>query len=583
MKKKVAVVKKVVAKKAAVQEPSVSETASTRNFQEVALSRIRPAAANPRKSFKNMEQMIESVRTIGVIQPILIRPMSDELYEIVAGERRYRAALAVAEENGAADHYQIPAMVKEMTDDEAFEFMTVENLQREDLTELEEARNFQVYLDRRGEDGVHDLAARLGISAQYVRRRTMVLKLPEEILSSWEEGKLRYGHLEQFCRVRPEDLEKFIKQLKGYNGEIITVSDLKRRIDDDAPLLKTAFFDRKEIGCHQCRYNTTVQRSLFGDDLTDKKGQCINPNCFKQHQNNWLLANWEKFKQERNLATNGFRFDGSVNYDEYKSIWQEPKNACMACDKFVSFLAVSGGMNMGDQRCLDPGCHTKTYSAKPEKTEAEKDSNAPHCAWHGEFFREIFYKTAIPEHYEQTDPVMRFRLLLFMLLAGNQYQADIRFGEKYDPEGVATSQYGSYRSYSHVRAWEFLMTQDSQALDAMLKDVTLGIIMDCCFQKFGTINPGSRHSIAKSLGVDLQKEWLMTEEYLQKKTVSEIHAIAKKFGLFDHEKAVSYLTDKLGKKSGRFDACKKSELVKLILESGIDLAGIVPDEIIGKA
>ena len=147
-------VKKTAAKKLAVREavtqPSTtSEPATPRNYREVALSQIRPTTANPRKSFKNMEQMIESVRALGVIQPILIRPLSNSSYEIVAGERRYRAALAVAEENGGPDHYQIPAIVKEMTDDEAFEFMTVENLQREDLTELEEARNFQIYLDRR--------------------------------------------------------------------------------------------------------------------------------------------------------------------------------------------------------------------------------------------------------------------------------------------------------------------------------------------------------------------------------------------------------------------------------------------------
>ena len=578
-------VKKTAAKKLAVREavtqPSTtSEPATPRNYREVALSQIRPTTANPRKSFKNMEQMIESVRALGVIQPILIRPLSNSSYEIVAGERRYRAALAVAEENGGPDHYQIPAIVKEMTDDEAFEFMTVENLQREDLTELEEARNFQIYLDRRGEDGVQTLSERLGVSVQYVRRRTMVLKLPDSILQSWDEGQLRYGHLEQLCRVRTEDIKKFIEQLRGFRNEIITVSDLKRRIDEDAPLLKTSFFDRKEIGCHQCRYNTTVQRSLFGDDLTDKKGQCMNPSCFKQHQKNWLLANWEEFRQERKLVTNGFRFEGSVTYDQYESIWQEPKNSCLSCDKFVSFLHISGGMNHGNMRCLDPKCHTKTYSSRSAANQDKPDDpNAPRVSWHGTYFREEFYKTAIPDHYLVADPAMRFRLLLLMLLAGNQYDAKNRFGENNDPQGMVT-RYGDCKSYPLTRAWEFLLSQDSPALDAMMREATLGIVMDCDFQKTGTIDSSMRHKIALSLGVDLAREWQINREYLEKKTVSEIHALAAKFGFWDATVAQDFLFEKLGKKRGKFDSCKKAELIRIILESGLDLYGKVPDEIL---
>ena len=566
-------------KKNVEQVAAISESTTARDDQEITLSRIRPSTANPRKTFNNMEQMIESVRNIGVIQPILVRPLADELFEIVAGERRYRAALAVAEQNGGPDHYQIPALVKTMSDDEAFEFMTVENLQREDLSELEEARNFQVYLYRRGEDGAHDLAARLGISAQYVRRRIMVLKLPEEILQSWDDGKLRYGHLEQLCRIaNSEELQSLYKQCLSGN---YNVAQVKYAIDNKSPELKHSLFNKKAVGCTKCHRNSTVQKTLFGDTYTDLKAHCLDAACFKQNQNNWLLANWQEFASSKGLQTTGFRFRGSIQHDEYERVWKTTAKACLACENFVSFVEIDGDVR-ADSCCLDKQCYAKVYSGKKEKSGETKDPNAPHCSWHGEFFREIFYKTAIPEHYEQTDPVMRFRLLLFMLLAGNQYNADIRFAEKYDTGGVATSQYGSYRSYSLTRAWEFLMTQGSQALDAMLKDVTLGIVMDCGFQKAGTINSGIRHNIAKALGVDLQKEWLITEEYLQKKTVSEIHVIAKKFGLFENEKAQSYLIGKLGKKSGRFDSCKKSELVKLILESGMELAGIVPDEILGK-
>mgnify|MGYP001359603937 FL=1 len=157
---------------------------NARSFMEIPLNIVVVSGNNPRKNFDNLGEMIASVRTKGVIEPILVRPLHTDPptggleiygYEIVAGERRWRAAVAVAKENGGIENYRIPAMVQEMSDDEAFDVMTIENLQREDLTELEEARGFQIYLDRKGIDSLPDLAERTGIDVRYIRRRIAVL------------------------------------------------------------------------------------------------------------------------------------------------------------------------------------------------------------------------------------------------------------------------------------------------------------------------------------------------------------------------------------------------------------------------
>lgn len=142
------------------------------SYQDVELSRIKANPMNPRKHFGGPkdDELVASIRSKGVLQPIVIRPKGKD-FELVAGERRWRAASAVAKENGGLAGTTIPAMVRELTDDEAFDVMTIENLQREDLSEREEAEGFKAYLDRKGEDALPDLSSRTGIDPRYIRRR----------------------------------------------------------------------------------------------------------------------------------------------------------------------------------------------------------------------------------------------------------------------------------------------------------------------------------------------------------------------------------------------------------------------------
>lgn len=96
----------------------------------------------------------------------------------------------------------------------------------------------------------------------------------------------------------------------------------------------------------------------------------------------------------------------------------------------------------------------------------------------------------------------------------------------------------------------------------------------------GATGPRVRHLVACHLGGDLQKDWQINQDYLEKKTIGEIKAIAKQFGIFKDEKARAFLYEKLGKKRDAFESCKKGELVRIFLESGVDLAGKVPAEIL---
>lgn len=144
-------------------------------YFEIPLDKIKFNPANPRKHCdkKALDELTASVAAQGILEPIIVRPLDGPTgpYEIVAGERRFRAA-------GAAGLEKIPAIVRTLTDDEAFDVMMIENLQRADLTEREEAESFKAYIDARGgEDAIGALAEKTGTPAGYIRSRVRVKEL----------------------------------------------------------------------------------------------------------------------------------------------------------------------------------------------------------------------------------------------------------------------------------------------------------------------------------------------------------------------------------------------------------------------
>ena len=420
-------------------------------YMNMALTQLCPNPWNPRQRFsgQRFDQLVESIREKGVLEPILVRPFPDGeklvaektwpnegrlvSHEIVAGERRFRAMYRVASENGGPENGTIPVIVKELTDDEAFEIMTIENIQRDDLTELEEARNFQMYLDRKGADAVEELASRTGIHATYIRRRVRVLSLPKTVLTRWDNGQLKYGHLEQLCRLKGVgEIKSWCKRIEeGWQGPM-SVRELKRRIDNESPQLSGAFFDLEKEGCVSCTHNSDVQKQLFAVDQSEKT-VCSNPKCFKKKQNNYLLGNWKKTPLRRKYKTNGFIFDDAFSYQKHPVFYavKEVFSQCKACEHFVTVIYVDGS-DYHKRACLDPSCKNKLEKARSKSQSAKSKRSAsgssdgtaadedlqPRVAWHGDHFREIFYQKVIRERCEPLswdDPKV-LRMLLFGIL-----------------------------------------------------------------------------------------------------------------------------------------------------------------------
>ena len=149
---------------------------------------VEPNRSQPRKDFQEeaLAELADSIAQHGVLQPIVVRPLFDGGYQIVAGERRWRAARMA----GVAD---IPAMVRELSDGEVMELALIENLQREDLTPLEEALGYQTLIETYGMTQ-DEVSKTVGKSRPAVTNALRLLHLPAPVRLLLEEGRISAGH-----------------------------------------------------------------------------------------------------------------------------------------------------------------------------------------------------------------------------------------------------------------------------------------------------------------------------------------------------------------------------------------------------
>ncbi len=168
---------------------SVAGTPGERGgVQTIAIAAIVANPRQPRRHFDNeaLAELTESIRARGVLQPILIRPIGAGRYEIVAGERRWRASQA-------AGRHEIPALVRELDDTQAFEIALVENIQRADLDAIEEADGYRRLIDEFGHSQ-EALARLVGKSRSHVANLLRLLDLPQSVRDHVAAGRLSMGH-----------------------------------------------------------------------------------------------------------------------------------------------------------------------------------------------------------------------------------------------------------------------------------------------------------------------------------------------------------------------------------------------------
>lgn len=166
------------------------------------ISQVESCASQPRKQFdpESLADLADSIREHGIIQPLTVRRLSSGYYQIIAGERRWRAA-----KQAGLD--EVPAVIIEADDRKVMELGLIENLQREDLNPAEEARGYQVLMEEYGMTQ-EQVAQRMGKSRPAVTNALRLLNLPEDVLALVEEGKLSAGHARALLGAPTQSLQR---------------------------------------------------------------------------------------------------------------------------------------------------------------------------------------------------------------------------------------------------------------------------------------------------------------------------------------------------------------------------------------
>lgn len=174
-----------------------AETAGMRPDSTLPIDQVKPNKDQPRKSFKaeDLAELTDSIKQNGILQPLLVRRKGN-VYEIVAGERRYQAARA-------AGLTEVPVVIREISDEDVFKLALIENLQRSDLTPLEEARGYRQLIKEKGLTQ-EELAKILSKSRSAITNTIRLLDLPREVQNLVEEGNLSAGHARAILAVPSE-------------------------------------------------------------------------------------------------------------------------------------------------------------------------------------------------------------------------------------------------------------------------------------------------------------------------------------------------------------------------------------------
>ena len=210
------------------------------NIINIDINKIIPNKNQPRKSFddKALEELSISIKNYGIIQPITVRKIYDDIYEIIAGERRFRAVKLLKME-------AIPAVVIESGDEESAAMALIENLQREDLDFIEEAMAFERLIEDFNLNQTQ-LAEKVGKSQSTIANKMRILKLPESVKFKLKEGGLSERHARALLKIEDEEiLLSLVDKIVKKELNVSSTEKLVKSIAEDLNMQKTK--DKKYV------------------------------------------------------------------------------------------------------------------------------------------------------------------------------------------------------------------------------------------------------------------------------------------------------------------------------------------------
>lgn len=368
-----------------------TQISNATEYRNVSLSLLQESTTNPRRIFEDaaLKELAETIRSQGVLSPLLVRPVTENGFEIVFGARRYRAAHMAEQET-------VPVRIKQMSDAEVIEAQLIENLQRRDVHPMEEAQGFRALLElEEPKYSIEQIAARTGKSGSYVAARLKLTELVPAVVEAFYKHEIGVGHALLLAKLQPAQQEQALLHCfredwstAGKDRRILLpVRNLQNWIEQNVMLiLKDAPFNKRDPqlvstagSCADCPKRTGHNKLLFSD--LGNADACTDPACFRAKVNAHVakaVSEKPKLVQVSTAYTKPQEGSAIVPRGKYVAIHDEkPKDKYEAqrpqyksC-RYVSEAIIAEGDGKGTihKVCANPACPVHHPKKQPNNAD----------------------------------------------------------------------------------------------------------------------------------------------------------------------------------------------------------------------
>src|ERR1700722_2166016 len=378
-----------------------TQVVNATEYRNVSLALLSESKTNPRRIFEDgaLKELSESIRTQGVLSPLLVRPLTENGFEIVAGARRYRAALV-------AEADTVPVRIVNMNDAQALEAQLVENLIRADVHPMEEAQGFKALLDLEDPTySIEQIAAKTGKQPAFVAARLKLIDLVPAAVEAFYRDEIGVGHALLLAKLPADQQEQALsacfREDWGASRDrkakriLLPVRNFQFWIEQNVLLfLKDAPFDKRDAhlvpvagSCVDCPKRTGHNKLLFSD--LGKQDACTDPSCYQAKVGTHVAKQIEAKPQLVQISTAyGKQQEGSkvLPRNQYTAIRdkkpktkEESKRPEFKVCKFTAEAIIAEGSDVGTVHkvCANRACavhHPKLETSRnDEKWKAEQE------------------------------------------------------------------------------------------------------------------------------------------------------------------------------------------------------------------
>lgn len=543
---------------------------------------------NPRTYFddKEMAELVEYVRAQGVLQPLLVRRGKGGGYELIAGERRLRAAREVFGEVGV-----VPVMVRDCGDAEMKALAIIENTGRADMGPANEAEGAQKLMLLLKGDRV-EVAAQLGWTLSKLDRRLALMQASPEVRKALSSKKIALGHAELLAAV-PQDKQD--KALKAIVERGLSVAMLRKEIGRIANALADAVFDKSE--CATCMYSSAQQNSLFSEAI--QAGYCTNSDCWDSKTGAHLDGVASKLREDV-PRVEVIRADGAVEpirlmVEGAMGVGIDQAKMCRACANFgCTVSAIPGSVGEVEKSiCFDSACHTEKVAAQVRVTaEAASAAKAAADAVRKGGGSEVQASQAASAATKKAQGeaaktmvagALSTRVKEYRTKVWRQSASKAAFAsaDKSRDLLIALALSGNTRHIDQTKLSEALNKLSGQNVRLGLgvneigpkvaelsEAVKVTIVNGLSASAMANVDERELKGALQFMGVRLENYWAINEEFLALLTKSEIYAVCNEVGL----------VEKMGQE--KFKAAmagKKEDFIKAVLGvKSFTYKGVVP-------